>query len=100
MMSCLLSDNKSVLCPHLVFSSRHRLPDRTEALGLDTVVAVELHLHGVVLAGDGAGPRVAAVLLARHLHVVISAAGVGLQGEALEGELDLGAVSHGQVPSP
>ena len=44
MMSCLLSDNKSVLCPHLVFSSRHRLPDRTEALGVDAVVAVELDL--------------------------------------------------------
>ena len=31
-------------------------------------------LHGVVLAGDGAGPGVAAVLLARHLHVVVGAA--------------------------
>ena len=71
-------------------------------------------LHGVVLAGDGAGPGVAAVLLARHLHVIVGAAvdqsevsiqptnhsspAVGLQGEALEGELNLGAGSHGQVP--
>ena len=44
MMSCLLSDNKSVMCLHLDVSSRHCFPDRTEALGVDAVVAVELNL--------------------------------------------------------
>ena len=64
---------------------------------------MEADLHGVALAGDGGGQGGAAVLRAlpagADLHVVV---GTGtrarLQGEAGEGELDLGASRHGEVP--
>ena len=81
----------------------HCFPLRTEPLVIDGGVGVEADLHGAALAGDGGGQGGAAVLPAvptrADLHVVVGAdTGARLQGEAGEGELDLGAGRHGEVP--